>query len=156
MPWKRLDFSGALFFVTCGVLIFVYGVIVEKYEIFAYEALKFVQDSTASVYNERETLAEIKPVHFLQPARYDGAGVTVNAVAHDQKDDLVLLSGFFGDSNELRLIRRDGGIVARWPVRFSEIFQIPAICRCHRRRLECRHPRRAHFAGWICRLQFRI
>ena len=126
MPWKRPDFSAVLFFVTCGVLIFVYGVIVEKYNIFPYEALKFVQDSTASVYNERETLAEIKPVHFLKPGRYDGTGVTVNAVAHDQEDDLVLLSGFFGDSNELRLIRRDGGIVVRWPVRFSEIFPDPS------------------------------
>jgi hypothetical protein len=32
------------------------------------------------------------------------------------------MAGFFDDGNELRLIRRDASIVARWPVAFSKIF----------------------------------
>jgi hypothetical protein len=59
------------------------------------------------------------PVHFLQPARYPGSGVTVNAVT--DRDDYVVLSSFFNDRNEIRLIRRDGEIVARWPVALSEL-----------------------------------
>jgi hypothetical protein len=61
-----------------------------------------------------------EPVFFLQPAHQSGSGVTVNRSPSDGK--LVLLSGFFDGSNEIRLIRRDGSIVARWPVKFSELF----------------------------------
>ncbi|MGM0586684.1 MAG: arylsulfotransferase family protein [Pseudomonadota bacterium] len=64
------------------------------------------------------------PVHFLQPARREGEGVTVNERAGDGK--LILLSGYFDDGNELRLIRRDGRVVARWPARFSEHFPDPS------------------------------
>jgi hypothetical protein len=35
------------------------------------------------------------------------------------------MSGFFDDGYELRLIRRDGAIVARWPARFSQHFPDP-------------------------------
>jgi hypothetical protein len=64
----------------------------------------------------------LEPKYFLQPARFEGAGVTIN-----ERDDgkLVLLSGFFEDRNELRLIRRDGEIVRRWPVSFRELFPDP-------------------------------
>jgi hypothetical protein len=60
------------------------------------------------------------PSHFLQPARRPGEGVTV----HRSEDDgaLILLSGFFEGDNQLRLVRRDGSVVRRWPVRFSELF----------------------------------
>ncbi len=72
-----------------------------------------------------EGLAEspnlLRPIHFVQPARYPGDGVTINKFG-DQNDDYVFMAGFFEDGNELRLIRRDGTIVARWPVKFSEIF----------------------------------
>ena len=67
-------------------------------------------------------MLKIHPKNFLQPARYDGDGVTVNDVPGG-REELILLSGFFEETNELRLIRRDGAIVARWPVRFSEIFR---------------------------------
>jgi hypothetical protein len=61
-----------------------------------------------------------EPIHFLQPARQPGSGVTVNERAGE--DGLVLLAGFFDGGNELRLVRRDGTPVRRWPVRFSEHF----------------------------------
>ena len=60
------------------------------------------------------------PIHFLQPSRKPGAGVTINEKANDGK--LILLASFFNGGNELRLIRRDGSIVARWPVSFSKHF----------------------------------
>lgn len=59
------------------------------------------------------------PRHFLQPARGPGSGVTINEQPHDRS--LILLSGFFEDSNELRLIRRDGSVVRRWPVSYKEL-----------------------------------
>ncbi|MDP9199573.1 MAG: arylsulfotransferase family protein, partial [Pseudomonadota bacterium] len=72
-----------------------------------------------TVMNEAPVLVRARPEWHLQPARHAGSGVTINET---QDNDLVLLAGFFDDSNELRLIRRDGSIVARWPVAFSEIF----------------------------------
>ena len=64
----------------------------------------------------------VKPIHYLQPSRFPGSGVTVNK---SRTDDLVLLTGFFDDGNEIRLIRRNGEIVNRWPVSFSELFPEP-------------------------------
>jgi hypothetical protein len=71
-------------------------------------------------FDNASTLAGIRPEHFLQRSRHEGDGVTLND-AQDQ-DSLVLLSGFFEAGNQLRLVRRDGSIVAKWPVVFSEIF----------------------------------
>lgn len=81
----------------------------------------YVEKSLRLVKEETSTLTKTHPSHFLQPAKYEGSGVTVNTVSPDNKD-LILFSGFFEGGNEIRLIRRDGSIVNRWPVRFSEIF----------------------------------
>lgn len=66
-----------------------------------------------------EQTADTRPVHFLQPSRKPGEGVTVNNVP--QRADLVLLTGFFDDYPGLRLIRRDGTVVASWPAAFSKL-----------------------------------
>jgi Arylsulfotransferase (ASST) len=59
------------------------------------------------------------PVHFLQPARKPGAGVTINSLP--EEGEMVLLTGFFDDNPGLRLIRRDGSVVASWRAAFSEL-----------------------------------
>lgn len=59
------------------------------------------------------------PTHFLQPSRKPGAGVTVNALP--DSGEMILLTGFFGDDPGLRLIRRDGSVVASWRAAFSEL-----------------------------------
>ncbi len=82
-------------------------------------------DSLKAASDEASTLAGTHPTHFLQPSRYQGQGVTINnSAAHQQ--ELVLLSGFFKDTNELRLIRRNGDIVARWPIKFDAVFPHPS------------------------------
>lgn len=63
--------------------------------------------------------AGTEPAHFLQPARQPGSGVTVNQVAPG--NDLVLLTGFFDGNPGLRLLRRDGTVVAAWAAAFSEL-----------------------------------
>ena len=85
-----------------------------------FDLAEHVWVSVQGVLGEFSTLAG-RPEHFLQPARYDGDGVTVNDLP-DGDADLILLSGFFGDTNALRLIRRNGDVVASWPVRFSDLF----------------------------------
>ncbi len=83
-------------------------------------AFQFVQGLMVSVTNW-DVLTGKHPTHHLQPARHAGSGVTVNEVPGSEYN-LLLLSGFFDDGNEIRLLTRGGTIVARWPVRFSEIF----------------------------------
>jgi hypothetical protein len=63
--------------------------------------------------------ADPRPEHFLQPSRKPGAGVTVNRLP--DTGDLVLLTGFFDGDPGLRLIRRDGSMVASWRARFSNL-----------------------------------
>ncbi|WP_170763235.1 arylsulfotransferase family protein [Ruegeria lacuscaerulensis] len=88
---------------------------------FAYRSVKQFKDNMFLVFEERENwVPGGRPIHFLQPARNPGSEVTVNERPND--GSLILISGFFGDDNELRLIQRDGTLVARWPVRFSEHF----------------------------------
>jgi hypothetical protein len=74
------------------------------------------------VLDERENLTGTRPKYFLAPARHEGSGVTVNEPTNSDADQLILLSGFFDGGNELRLIQKDGEVMARWPVKFSEIF----------------------------------
>lgn len=119
---KNVDVSKILFFVSSLVFAFAYGVAVGTYQIFPHTVLDYAKDSAIKVFEERRTLAKEKPEHFLQPARYSGSGVTLNKVPAD-REDLVFIMGFFERDNELRLIGLDGAIVARWPVRFSEIFE---------------------------------
>jgi hypothetical protein len=71
---------------------------------------------------ESATIAKIHPDHFVQPARYKGKGVTINRVGFN-KNDLLFMAGFFENGNQLRLIERDGTIVAKWPVKFHDIIK---------------------------------
>lgn len=87
---------------------------------FVVDTRNAVKDAVGIVSEEASTMTGVHPSHFLEPARYPGAGVTLNAGG--DASDLVFMSGFFKDTNELRLMRRNGEIVHRWPVVFSEIF----------------------------------
>ncbi|WP_420587389.1 arylsulfotransferase family protein [Ruegeria sp.] len=88
---------------------------------FAYKSVKQFKENMFLVFDERENwVPGGRPIHFLQPARNPGSEVTVNERQND--GNLIFISGFFGDGNELRLIQRDGTLMARWPVRFSDHF----------------------------------
>lgn len=62
-----------------------------------------------------------RPEHLVQPARYEGNGVTINKVP--ETGELMLISGFFGEDNEIRLMKRDGTLVNRWILLHDEIFE---------------------------------
>jgi hypothetical protein len=121
---RKPDLSRVSFYVSCLVLAFGYGVGVGAYQLFPYALLKFGLDSVRSVFEEAPTLSGVRPEEFLQPARHDGRGVTV-LEPDRMAPGLTMVSGFFDDGNEVRLIAEDGTPVRRWPVRFSEIFPDP-------------------------------
>lgn len=124
----RVDFSKIFFMVSVAtaviVLAFAAGLYSGATENAVFRVVRDTRDAVSDAFRtmseEASTLAGTHPRHFLEPARRDGAGVTVNQAADDS--ELVFMSGFFVDTNELRLMTRDGTIVHRWPVVFSEIF----------------------------------
>jgi len=126
---KNLDISKILFYAVMVIAVigipFIYGLYSGAKENWVYTFVRSIKNDVELVIEEWGNISETSPIYFLQPARYDGAGVTVNKSA-GHEDDLIFLSGFFDGNNELRLIRRNGDIVARWIVKFSEIFPDPS------------------------------
>ncbi len=55
----------------------------------------------------------------LQPNRGQGAGIIRNDV---NDDHLVMLSGFFDGENQVRIVERDGSVVHKWSLDYSEHF----------------------------------
>lgn len=126
---QRFEVSKYFFFtisiLTVLGLFFAFGLYSGYHQTIVFKKVQtlknMVERSFTLLTMEFTTLTNIHPSHFLQPAKHEGSGVTVNDATTDSKE-LIFLSGFFEGANEIRLIRRDGSIVARWPVRFSEIF----------------------------------
>lgn len=72
------------------------------------------------VVREKEALTGGEPIHYLQPARHEGSGVTINKRGDDEK--LILVAGFFDGGNAIRLLRRDGSVLREWRANFSDHF----------------------------------
>jgi hypothetical protein len=126
---KRLNVSKYLFYTMSIILVlglsFTFGLYSGAKKTIVFKTLSAlknkVEEAITLVSGEVSTLSRTHPANFLQPGRYKGAGVTVNDRTTNEHE-LILIASFFDRNNELRLIRRNGSIVARWPVRFSEIF----------------------------------
>ena len=109
-------------FVTLGS--FGVGLISGKNRNALYDAVDYTVDAMRLMVMDRDNLIGL-PGHFMQPARQEGGGVTVNEVTDD---DLILVAGFFPDHPDykqdlaIRLMERDGTILAHWPASFTELF----------------------------------
>lgn len=118
-----MDKARIAFFVGAGALVvfgsFTAGIFATVRDKAPYRAVWGTLDSAKTLYEELPNLLGTEPVHFLEPARYPGTGVTVDTSG---KDDLILLSGFIDGNNRARLIRRDGSIVADWELSAHALF----------------------------------
>lgn len=126
-PPRRFDPARIAFQITLAgaisAALFLAGLYSGTTRNAAFRAVDFVKQSVRSVLSERDNLAGTVPTGFLQPARTPGEGVTVNTRPDDGR--LILLTSFFDGGTELRLIRRDGSVVAKWPVQHSRLFPDP-------------------------------
>lgn len=116
------DQAKRMFALSGLLLVFAYGVAVGAYRIFPFPILKYGIDSVQQVWAERRMITGTRPDDLLERRRYDGDGVT----RFDEKravPGLTFMAGFFGDTNELRLIELDGTIVRRWPAPYYDFFQ---------------------------------
>lgn len=117
---KSFDLPRVIFMAACALLIFGVGMAVTYFKVFPYTLLL----TAKQVYEQRDTLLGNKPAEFMEPAHYDGAGVTVNNT-EKSIPGYTFLTGFFDGQNEMRLITADGEIVNRWPVNFYDVFPDP-------------------------------
>jgi Arylsulfotransferase (ASST) len=122
---KRMDIPKVVFLLSLILLVFGYGIAVGRYQIFPYEAIKRAHETITLVIGESEMIAKIRPTKHLFKARDSGAGA-VRIDEGQMSPGLTFVSGFFGDGLELRLMRPDGSIVNRWPVRFYDVFPDPS------------------------------
>lgn len=100
---------------------FWFGIQSARTHNWAYRAVDYLQSSLGMVLSDGTSLlGGGDPIHFLQPARHEGEGVTINKTGDDGR--LILLSGFFDGGNQIRLIRRDGSVVRKWPLSYFGYF----------------------------------
>jgi hypothetical protein len=108
-------------FIVCLALVAVGGVFL--YGAFAYRndlppipQLKIVRTTFG-------VLTSSALQRHLQPSRGQGDGVTINKMPDDGA--LVFMTGFFDEENQGRLIRRDGTLVKKWSLDYTEHFPDP-------------------------------
>ena len=121
---KVRDPSKWVMLISGALLLFTGGMGVGHYEVFPFPLLKFAKDSVDQVIEDRRTILRVRPDQLLRPVRYEGRGVTRNLPGRAEPG-LTFISSVFGESNEMRLVRLDGSVVHRWPVKFFSIFPNP-------------------------------
>ena len=103
--------------ILCGlvlltVLALAHGVRSEQREGSVAKAYTWAYENLWLSWRETQAAAGIPPWFFF-PSRKEGSGVTRGADLGDGA--LILLTGYFPDTGDhIRLVRRDGSIVARW------------------------------------------
>src|SRR5262245_27884937 len=118
----RTNLAQAVFGVSTIVLVFVIGALVGHFQVFPYSVIARGFGSIARVAEDWETLFRIRPAQLLQPIKYSGSGVT-RFNKDEAEPGLTLVASVFEGVNELRLLRLDGTIAHRWPVKFFDIFK---------------------------------
>ncbi|SBS30690.1 hypothetical protein MAQ5080_01747 [Marinomonas aquimarina] len=94
---------------------FVYGLISYGSDLFPLPQLRMAMNLVSSGDITRDPRYE-----HMQPSRGQGGGVTVNLLPEDNA--YILMSGFFDDENQIRLIKRDGTIVKKWSLDYLKHF----------------------------------
>ncbi len=105
--------------VIFSAVFFTYGIYSTQSNNHLYRMVNGIMVDVRLVFHDLINEASVKPIHFLQPSQHQGSGVTRNT---NRDNGLILMSGFFEDSNALRLIDRDGSLRREWRINFTQLF----------------------------------
>lgn len=100
---------------------FAFGVVSEKQRTFPYPIIATALATWSDLRQNWRNDLQIEPTRLLARARHEGAGVTIRKPAQMQPG-LTFLASFFDGQVEARLVREDGSVVQRWPIRYGEIW----------------------------------
>jgi hypothetical protein len=124
MKQNSMLVSKFVFVITCSIIVLIGSFSAGFYTAYTrtglFESIREARNAIKLSLDVLRVNVLSEPIHHLQRARHQGGGVTRNL--HPDDGSLILLSGLFNNGNELRLIRRNGDIVVRWPVSFSTLF----------------------------------
>ena len=119
----RFDLAKALFFLALGIIVFAYGLAVGTYRIFPYSQLQSLKNSSLEVIQTAGMITGTKPQAHLMESVGENRGDGVVTIDRGRvAPGYTLISSFFDDGPEVRLIDLDGVVVNRWPIRFSDIW----------------------------------
>lgn len=100
---------------------FIFGAFTERQETFPYSVIETALATWSDLRQNWKNDLQIEPTRLLVKARQKGAGVTIRKPAQMQPG-LTFLASFFDGQIEARLVREDGSVVHRWPVKYGEIW----------------------------------
>lgn len=114
--------SRHLFFITSiltlTIIAFIAGLYSGVHKTLPYHIVSKIKADVESVVDDLDNLTGRVPKNWVIPKRFPADGVTLNILPNSSAD-LVLLQGFFGDNLGLRLLKRDGNMVANWNIQYS-------------------------------------
>ncbi len=118
IEWDRLLFRVSCYGVAATALV-LFGMYAGANTTQAYRLVVKVRNDVSMLWSERHVISGAEPGPWLTHDAGTDSGVIVNTLTDE--DDLVMLQGMFGDDMEIRLIRRSGELVARWPISYSQL-----------------------------------
>lgn len=110
------------FFFSLTVLVYAYGVLSHKYNLFPYLQIRDAVNSVRLVVDEFGMITKTKPDQHLFKARYEGSGVVKYDPEHMEPGP-TLITSFFEGELQMRLLAEDGSVINRWPVSIHDIWE---------------------------------
>lgn len=118
-----------VFFLSLVILLigggYIYGAVSYRYGLFPTLEFRALKRSISS-----GEFFKGPGIFHLQPTRGQGSGVTINKLPDDGAS--VLMTGFFDNENQIRLINRDGTILNKWSLEYFKHFPNAASRPCNR------------------------
>ena len=120
---KRFDnLPKVMFFLSLTVSVYAYGVLSHEYNLFPFLQIQDAVGSVGLVVDEFFMFTRIKPDKHLFKARYEGNGVVQYDPEHMEPGS-TLITSFFEDGLQIRLLAEDGSVINRWPVSIHAIWE---------------------------------
>jgi hypothetical protein len=110
------------FFLSVAVLVYAYGVLSHKYQLFPFVQIRDAANSVRLVVDEFGMITKTKPEKHLFDARYEGNGVVSYDPEHMEPGP-TLVTSFFEGELQIRLLAEDGSVINRWPVSINSIWE---------------------------------
>ena len=121
---KRLSgkLPKVMFFFSLFTLVYAYGVLSHKYSLFPWPKVRYAVNSAKLVFDEFGMITKRKPSDHLYKSRYEGSGV-VRYDSEHMEPGPTLITSFFENELQIRLLAADGSVINRWPVSLHRIWE---------------------------------